>query len=624
MSFASPLWLWALLALPLVALAEGWLAGRDRARVSRLVAAGLWPRVVATAHPGWRAARVALLIVACAGFLLALARPQWGLVREKVEREGVDVVLALDTSLSMAAEDVSPSRFFLARAALASLVARLPESRFALLAFEGEAYPLVPLTLDADAVLLFLDTLEPGFVPRPGSSLGAGLEKGLALFADRQRRHKVMVLVSDGENLEGEVAAAARRARELGVVVHAVGVGTEAGGPVPEHDGEGRRTGFKRDEAGQVVVSRLDPGTLETIARATGGSYLKLTPQDTSLQSLTRAIEGLEEKALAAEFAFRRKERYQVPLAIGVLCLGVALLLPPVRRTRAAVWCLALAATAPSLLAQAPPAVAPPAAATSAAPEAAPETWTERARRFFDEVLLRPTRRANAGRAEYAEGNHPKALEAFSGSLAARPDDPAARFNLGAALHKNGKVQEAAPLFEDLAGRGPEPLRAAAAYNRGNGLFESQDFAGAVEAYKHALRATPGDEDARRNLELALRELKQQEQQQKQDQDKQDQDQKQDKKDPGEQGKDQKPQQGDQQDQQQQSQPGEQKQDAQGQPQPSPQTPEQRERERFEKAAGMPKERAMALLDALAQNEKEDQKKQRAAQRAKARVGRDW
>ncbi|MCM2258675.1 MAG: VWA domain-containing protein, partial [Vicinamibacteria bacterium] len=615
-------------------------------RVSRLVASGLWPRVVATARPGWRAARVALLIVACAGFVLALARPQWGLVREKVEREGVDVVLALDTSLSMAAEDVSPSRFFLARAALASLVARLPESRFALLAFEGEAYPLVPLTLDADAVLLFLDTLEPGFVPRPGSSLGAGLEKGLALFADRQRRHKVMVLVSDGENLEGEVTAAARRARELGVVVHAVGVGTEAGGPVPEHDGDGRRTGFKRDEAGQVVVSRLDPGTLETIARATGGSYVKLTPQDTSLQSLTRAIEGLEEKALAAEFAFRRKERYQLPLAIGVFCLGLALLVPMIGfRRRAEPVAGPMGAHAANgrdsaprprsrfpqagafllLALSAGPAFgqASPAAATSAASEAAPETWTERARRFFDEVLLRPTRRANAGRAEYAEGNHPKALEAFSGSLAARPDDPAARFNLGAALHKNGKVQEAAPLFEDLAGRGPEPLRAAAAYNRGNGLFESQDFAGAVEAYKHALRATPGDEDARRNLELALRELKQQEQQQKQDQDKQDQDQKQDKKNPGEQGQDQKPQQGDEQEPRQ-PQPGQQKQDAQGQPQPSPQTPEQRERERFEKAAGMPKERAMALLDALAQNEKEDQKKQRAAQRAKARVGRDW
>jgi Ca-activated chloride channel family protein len=611
MSFASPQWLWALVLLPLLAAGEAWLASRDRARVSRLVAAGLWPRVVAAPHRGWRPARLVLLALAAAGFVLALARPQWGLVREKVERQGVDVVLAIDTSLSMAVEDASPSRFFLAKAALASLVARLPESRFALVAFEGDAYPLVPLTLDADAVLLFLDTLEPGFVPQPGSSLGAGLEKGLALFADRQRQHKVMVLVSDGENLEGEVAAAARRARELGVVVHAVGVGTAAGGPVPETDAEGRRTGFKRDESGQVVVSRHDPATLQAISRATGGSFLTLTPQDTSLQAVARAIEGLEEKALAEEFAFRRKERYQVPLALGVLCLAAALLLPPPARRRAAALATILTLAAGPALGQAPPAAPEPAAA--------PPSWTERARALLDEVLLRPTRSAGEGRALYAEGNHPKALDAFTRSLAARPDDPAARFNLGAALHKNGKAPEAAPLFEALAAAGPEPLRPAAAYNRGNGLFEAKDFAGAVEAYKQALRATPGDEDARRNLELALRELKQQEQEQQKQKQQQDQQQDQQQKPDPNQQQDQKQDPKQKQDQQPQDR------NAQGQqPEPRPQTPEQRERERFEKAAGMPKERAMALLDALAQNEKEDQKKQRAAQRAKARAGRDW
>src|SRR5262249_45492190 len=159
---------------------------------------------------------------------------QWGIVREKVEREGVDVVLLLDASGSMATEDVPPNRFFLARQALASLVSRLEGDRFALVAFESEAYPLVPLTLDADAVDLFLDTLEPGIVPAPGTSLGAGLARGLELFVDKERRNKVMVLVSDGEDLEGEVEPAVRKAKEAGVVVHTVGVGTEAGQPVPD------------------------------------------------------------------------------------------------------------------------------------------------------------------------------------------------------------------------------------------------------------------------------------------------------------------------------------------------------------------------------------------------------
>src|SRR5262249_22913725 len=163
--------------------------------------------------------------------------------------------------------DVPPNRFFLAKQALSALIARLEGDRFGLVAFEGEAYPLAPLTLDADALGLFLDTMEPGMVPAPGTSLGTGLSKGLDLFVDKDRRNKVMVLVSDGEDLEGDVDEAVRRAKAAGVIVHAVGVGTESGQPVPDFDREGRKTGFKRDASGQVVVSRLHPESLQAIAR---------------------------------------------------------------------------------------------------------------------------------------------------------------------------------------------------------------------------------------------------------------------------------------------------------------------------------------------------------------------
>src|SRR2546426_6768993 len=126
----------------------------------------------------------------------------------------------------MATEDVPPNRFFLARQALAALISRLEGDRFALVAFEGEAYPLVPLTLDADALGLYLDTMEPGIVPSPGTSLGSGIARGLELFVDKGRRNKVMVLVSDGEDLEGDIDEAVHRARAAGVIIHTVGVGT--------------------------------------------------------------------------------------------------------------------------------------------------------------------------------------------------------------------------------------------------------------------------------------------------------------------------------------------------------------------------------------------------------------
>src|SRR5262245_20395562 len=324
MIFESPLWFFGLLALPLLAWAEAWLTARDRDRTARLVARPLWARVVRRPPEPWRFVRLALVLLGVLGLVLALARPQWGIVREKVEREGVDVVVALDTSGSMATEDVPPNRFFLARQAVSALIDRLEGDRFGLVAFEGDAYPLAPLTLDADALGLFLETMEPGAVPSPGTSLGSGLAKGLDLFVDKDRRNKVMVLVSDGEDLEGDVEAAVKKAKEAGVVVFTVGVGTETGQPVPDFDKEGRRIGFKHDGSGAAVVSRLNMATLEEIARGTGGRAFRVTPSDPTLASLALAIEGMEQKTLAREFSYRRKERFQIPLGLSLMALALA------------------------------------------------------------------------------------------------------------------------------------------------------------------------------------------------------------------------------------------------------------------------------------------------------------
>jgi len=582
MSLATPAWLWGLLALPLLVLAEAWATRRDRARTARLVARPLWPRVLEQPGRLWRPLRLTLLTLGALGLVLALARPQWGIVREKVEREGVDVVLVLDTSASMAAADVPGSRFFLAKTALWSLVSRLPEDRFALLAFEGEAYPLVPLTLDADAVGLFLDTLDPGAVPSPGTSLGAGLAKGLTLFAEQDRRHKVMILVSDGEDLEGEVEAAVAQAKQAGVVVHTVGVGTEQGEPVPAFDRDGKRLGFKKDQSGAPVISRLHPETLEAIARGTGGRFFPLNPADTSLGALASAIENMEQKALAREFSYRKKERYQIPLGLGLFALALALLLPLPSRRRPN----SLARAAGLALLLLGPAPAPAGAAEG---------------KLMDEVLLRPKRLTAEGKREYAQGNHPQALRAFEQAAGARPDDLRTRFNLADALYQNGKYEQAEPLYRALAGDSRSPLALPSRYNLGNTLYRKQDFQGAAGAYREALRLDPEDLDTKRNLELALRALErqqeQQSKQQQQDQPKKDQDRKQD----GSQGQDQKQ-----------------------QPAPRPQTREEKENQRFEKETGMPKERAMQLLEALQQNEKEQQKKLRAAKASPRAKVKDW
>ncbi len=616
MIFEAPAWLLGLLALPAIAGLEAWLTRHDRDRTALLVARPLWVRVVRRPGEGWRFVRLGLLLLGATGIVLALARPQWGIVREKVEREGVDVVLVLDSSGSMATEDVSPDRFFLAKQALSALIARLEGDRFGLVAFEGEAYPLVPLTLDADALGLFLETMEPGIVPAPGTSVGGGLAKGLDLFVDKDRRNKVMVLVSDGEDLEGDIEDAVGKAKAAGVVVHTVGVGTEAGQPVPDFDREGRRVGFKRDGSGTVVVSRLNPATLEAIARGTGGKAFRITPTDTSLSALAAAIEGMEQKTLAREFSYRRKERFQVPLAVGLGSIALGLLLPlPARR----------AANHSSTPHPVPPPVGGgrrssfgpatvtlvflglAAAARGQTPVPTPAPTEGRGAGVVDELLLRPRRLTEEGRKQYADGNHPQALSAFEQAARTRPQDTRGRFNLADGLYKNGKFEEAATLFRSLGEDPGSPLAAPSRFNLGNALYQKQDYRGAIQAYRDALRLSPDDLDARRNLELALRALKEQEERKKRQQNQQDQ-KDQDQKPPKPQ--DQKS--GDQQ-----------KKDQTSRSEP-PKSPEQRQDERFREETGMPKERAMQLLDALQQNEKAEQKKLLQAKRAERKGTKDW
>ena len=235
-------------------------------------------------------------------------------------------------------------------------------------------------------------------------------------------------------------------------------------------------------------------------------------------------------------------------------------------------------------------------------------------------MLLRPRRATEEGRGEYTRGNHPQALSAFERAAEARPQDPAVRFNVADGLYKNGKYEEAAALFRALGADPASPVAAASRYNLGNSLFQKKDYRGALQAYRDALRVAPGDEDTRRNLEMALRALQEQEEQKKkQEKDQKDQQQKKDQ--PGQDG---------QPPQDQKGQPDQKGQDKQppGQPdaqnQQRPQTPQERADQRFRQEAGMPRERAMQLLDALQQNEKAEQKKLLAQKRAQKKPGKDW
>jgi Ca-activated chloride channel family protein len=326
MSFGARELLWLALLAPAAAAAAAW-AWRRRLRADAAWAArGLWDRLL----PDYRARRLSLSVVVLAlavlGTALALARPRWGAGSQKVERQGVDVVFLLDSSLSMGAFDAPPSRLYVAKALVRRMAEAMPGNRVALVQDEGEGLVLTPLTLDGAVIDLLLDTVEPGSLPEPGTQIAPGLETALRLFGQGSEKHRAIVVLSDGEDWGGGIDRAASRLHDEGVVVHAVGIGSPQGAPVPIPGSPGE---FKRDENGRVVISRLHEETLEGLTRATGGTYLRATSAAADPAPILARIESMQKRTLESDTVDTREERFQWPLAAAVLALLAYLAVPP-------------------------------------------------------------------------------------------------------------------------------------------------------------------------------------------------------------------------------------------------------------------------------------------------------
>lgn len=350
MSFLRPDLVALTLLAPVAAWAAAFLWRRRLAAAEAWAARGLWSRLVA----GWSSApqarrrvtaSVALLAVAVLGAALALTRPRWGVSEETVEREGVDVVFVVDTSLSMGATDVTPSRLEVARTLVRRLIHEMPGNRVALVGAEGDGAVLSPLTADAAVVELVLDGLEPGSLPTPGTELGHALDLVPELFPPGSERHRAAVLLSDGEDHGGGLKPRIGALEEAGVIVHALGIGTPEGAPVPlppdrrsggvQNAGRGAGTqepaGVKRRGDGSVVISTLHETVLEQIAHATGGVYLRAVDGGRSLRPLVAAFGAMDETVVETRTVDARGERFQWPLAGAALALLLHLAWPPFR-----------------------------------------------------------------------------------------------------------------------------------------------------------------------------------------------------------------------------------------------------------------------------------------------------
>ena len=272
--FASLEILFGLLLVP--ALAVFFLLARKARRraLGRFGDLELVRKLSATVSRRGRVAKGVLLLATVAFLVLALARPQFGTRVETVRSQGQDVMVVLDVSLSMLAEDVAPNRLDRARLEVMRILRRLEGDRIGLVAFAGSAFVQAPLTVDYGAAAMFLNAMDPDLIPLQGTNLREALAVALDAFEEGTRDHRVLVLVTDGEDHEGEIDSALERAVQEGIRVHTVGIGSLEGVPIPEVDDDGMRTGFKRDEEGNVVTTRLDEATLRRVAEGHGRAIL--------------------------------------------------------------------------------------------------------------------------------------------------------------------------------------------------------------------------------------------------------------------------------------------------------------------------------------------------------------
>ena len=333
--FAAADVLLAYLLVPALAGLAWWARARTRRALALVGERHLLDRLTATVDRRGRAAKQAALLVAVALLVTALARPQFGSRVETVRREGQDIVVALDLSASMTAEDIAPNRLDRARFAVADLIGRLAGDRVGLVAFAGEAFVQSPLTSDYGAATLFLNAMDPDMISVQGTNLGQAVGVALDAFAETERRHRVLVLITDGEDHEGEVDEAVDRAVEAGVRIYTVGIGSTEGVPIPERDEAGRPGGFRRDEDGTVVTTRLDEAVLQTMAERTGGLYYRASPAADELEALAGEVTGGEGQEFEAEQVTLFDEQYQLFLGLALALLAAEVLMPDRRRVRA-------------------------------------------------------------------------------------------------------------------------------------------------------------------------------------------------------------------------------------------------------------------------------------------------
>jgi tetratricopeptide (TPR) repeat protein len=425
-----------------------------------------------------------LATVAMAALVVALANLRKPSGAENVARAGIDVMLALDVSKSMLAQDVSPTRLDRAKQMLSRLIDKLGNDRVGIVIFAGKAYLQMPLTSDVAAAKMYLSSAGTESVPTQGTVIGDALKMCFASFNSKEKKYKAVVLVSDGEDHDENAESIAKEMSNEGVVIYTIGMGSPGGSAIFDP-----ATGSsKLDNQGNIVISRLNEDALRAVAKNGNGGYMMYNNTEAVAATIANELGNLDKKAVKDDSLTNYTSYYQWFLALALLLLLVELFISEMKTIKRKN--IITGVTAIAFL-------------FSAAPASAQS----------EKEMIK------LGNDAYARKDYPAAATEYNKVLQKNPDNTTAQYNLGNALYKGDKKEDAINAYDKAIIKINTPVeKSNAYYNKGVVLHNDNKLPECIEAYKQALKLDPNNEDARQNLQRALKKQQEQKQDKKDEQ----------------------------------------------------------------------------------------------------------
>lgn len=317
--FANPEYLYALLLIPALMIFYWYSRIKRRKAMAKFGQREILSVLMPDASNARPLLKYFLLLLALTSIIIGAARPQFGSQLKKVKREGIEIMIALDVSNSMLAEDIEPNRLERSKRAISQLVDKLTDDKIGLIVFAGEAYTQLPITSDYVSAKLFLNSISTQIVPTQGTAIGAAIDLAAKSFTPQFVGNKVIIVITDGENHEDDALGAAAKAAEEGIVVHTIGLGSPKGALIPDYS-NGQK-GYKKDSKGNTIVTKLDEQMLQSIAQAGKGMYIRANNTQMGLNALFNEVNKMQKTELESQVYAEYDEKFQYFIGLGLLLI---------------------------------------------------------------------------------------------------------------------------------------------------------------------------------------------------------------------------------------------------------------------------------------------------------------